>query len=197
MPVWLAHKKGTAQTLKYKVHQSIDDYKRVILDCFVTTGAVHESQVYMDRLEHILKSYSIDLKEVVADRAYGSGELLTQISKKQIRSYISLFSSRSGSAFPSLEKEFYYDTYRDIFTCPSQVILAPSSYVDKGIKIYRAPLKDCRACLQKSRCHAHIMKKSGRRYVLRSIFQEFYNQVVQDMKRPKFIKKLRTCLGKV
>ena len=66
----LAHKKGTAQSLKYKVHKSIDSKSRIILDCYVTTGAVHDFQPYLERLEYIRTTFQITPKEVIADRAY-------------------------------------------------------------------------------------------------------------------------------
>ncbi len=193
----LAHKKGTSQTLKYKVHHSIDSYKRIILDCYVTSGSMHESQVYMERLNHILKTYNIPFKKVVADRAYGSADILNQLIKQQIKSYIPLFSSRSGSACPTLEAGFIYDAGRDVFECVNKITLFPSSHIDKGIKTYRAPTKECRSCVKKGNCQAKIIKKSGRRYVLRSVFQDLYSQVIEDMKSPQFLKKLKERMWKM
>ncbi|MBW8308297.1 MAG: transposase [Candidatus Paracaedibacteraceae bacterium] len=41
------------------------------------------------------------------------------------------------------------------------------------------------------------MKKSGRRYVLRSVFQDLYSQVIEDMKSPQFLKKLKERMWKM
>ncbi|WP_232224313.1 transposase [Candidatus Paracaedibacter symbiosus] len=193
----LAHKKGTAHTLKYKVHHSIDDYKRIIIDCYVTPGSVHESQPYIERLHHILKTYNILFKEVVADRAYGSAEILNQLIGEQIKPYIPWFSSRSGSASPKVSEGFLYNADRDVFRCVNQITLFPSSHVDKGLKRYSAPTKECRACAKTKKCKAKIVKKSGKRYVLRSVFQELYARVTENMKHPAFLKKLQERMWKM
>ena len=52
----LAKKEGTARALRYKVHSTIDADSRVILDSKITTGAVHDTRVYLGlRLENVLK----------------------------------------------------------------------------------------------------------------------------------------------
>ena len=47
----LARKDRTPLQLKYKVHQTIDAETRIILDTHVTTGAVHDSQPYLEQLQ--------------------------------------------------------------------------------------------------------------------------------------------------
>lgn len=70
----LAKKEGTARSLKYKIHISIDADSRVILDNKVTTGGFHETQIYLDRLAHIKDKYELPILSVIADRGYGSAE---------------------------------------------------------------------------------------------------------------------------
>lgn len=72
----LAFKKGTARALKYKAHFSIDKESRVILAAKITTGATHESQVYMTQINEIENELALTLNEAIADKAYGSGEII-------------------------------------------------------------------------------------------------------------------------
>ena len=58
----LAEKKGSPRQLKYKVHQSIDAYSRVILDTHVTTGARHDNQPYLDQLQRIRDRYKLTIR---------------------------------------------------------------------------------------------------------------------------------------
>jgi hypothetical protein len=46
-------KKGATKGLKYKVHVSIKNSKRIIVDCHITTGAVHDSVVYLEMLRQL------------------------------------------------------------------------------------------------------------------------------------------------
>ncbi|MBX3709918.1 MAG: hypothetical protein KIT56_09715 [Gammaproteobacteria bacterium] len=52
----LAFKSGTPRTLKYKAHITIDADSRVVLDAKITTGATHESQVYLQQIETVEKN---------------------------------------------------------------------------------------------------------------------------------------------
>ena len=96
----LAFKAGTSQNLKYKNHLTIDEDHRIIVDCHITTGAKHESQDYLDRLRKIINIFNWNIKEVTADRAYGTGENLHLLKEMNIKSYIPLFNRTSGMALP-------------------------------------------------------------------------------------------------
>ena len=62
----LARKDRTPLQLKYKVHQTIDAESRVILDTYVTTGAVHDSQPYLEQLQRVHQRHAIHVREAVA-----------------------------------------------------------------------------------------------------------------------------------
>jgi transposase len=68
----LAKKEGTERALRYKVHSTIDANSRVILDSKITTGATHDTKVYLERIEYIKKKYKLNIKEAIADRGYGA-----------------------------------------------------------------------------------------------------------------------------
>ncbi len=64
----LARKDRTPLQLKYKVHQTIDAETRIILDTHVTTGAVHDSQPYLEQLQRVSERHGIHIREATADR---------------------------------------------------------------------------------------------------------------------------------
>ena len=64
----LARKDRTPLQLKYKVHQTIDAETRIIFDTHVTTGAVHDSQPYLEQLQRVSARHEIHLREATADR---------------------------------------------------------------------------------------------------------------------------------
>jgi transposase len=80
----LAQKKGTPrQHLKYKVHPTIDADSRVILDMEVTTGARHDNQPYLKQLERVREYYQITIREAIADRGYGSADIIRTLQGQQ------------------------------------------------------------------------------------------------------------------
>ncbi|MHB9148136.1 MAG: transposase, partial [Candidatus Amoebophilus sp.] len=115
----LAKKEGSPRELKYKIHNSIDALSRVIIDTHVTSGKTHDSQVYIERLNHIRGKYTLTIKEAIADRAYGSREIIDTLQRQGIVSYIPLFSTKSGKAIQDAYKAgFVYEKEQDRFVCP-------------------------------------------------------------------------------
>ncbi len=122
----LARKNGAPQKLKYKVHNAIDAKSRVIIDTHVTIGKVHESQILLKRRNVLKKRYVVP--EVIADRGYGSLEILLSLKKEGVSSYIPLFSSKSGSSKVNLE-DFTYDAEKDQFTCSQGAVLKERGHI--------------------------------------------------------------------
>jgi len=188
----LAMKEGTPRTLKYKVHDTIDSESRVILDTHVTTEAVHESQVYRDRLEHIEKTFGIEIEETIADRAYGTGEILSDLKGEGVKTNIPLFSGNSGSA--TTPEGFEYQKKGDHFRCPEGKFLKPFAAAIKGIKIYHPNAKDCRDCERKKACTTLI---GPNRRVRRNIHADLYAEVAAEMETNVFRQKLTERMWKM
>jgi hypothetical protein len=121
----LARKRGKARALRYKIHNAIDSHSRIILDSKVTTGACHDSIPFLSQLEEISTKYSLKIEEVVADRAYGSGSILTQLEEKNIKSYVPLFNTKTGKSY-ALEKDgFKYNSNQNLYICPNNKTMLP------------------------------------------------------------------------
>lgn len=75
----LARKAGSPCHLKYKAPVAIDASHRIILDTKMTTGACHKSQVYVAQLHEIKREQHLPIAETIADRAYGSGDILQHL----------------------------------------------------------------------------------------------------------------------
>lgn len=155
----LAHKKGAAQRLKYKVHNSIDAGSRVILDTYVTTGKVHEGQTCLGRLSFLKNTRDYPISQVIADRAYGSLENLLSLKEQGLKTYIPLFSSRSGAQNEDWE-EFVYNPDKDQSTCLEGAILAATDKHYNNLKAYFSKTSDCRSCSQQSSCKATRKSKT-------------------------------------
>lgn len=88
----LAKKAGSPRELKYKVHNSIDASSRVIIDPKVTTGKIHDSQIYLERLNYMAQKHGI--AAVMADRSYARA-IIDTLQKRGVITYIPLFSTKS------------------------------------------------------------------------------------------------------
>ena len=191
----LAKKEGTARALRYKVHSTIDADSRVILDSKITTGAVHDTRVYLERIEYIKRKYKLNIKEAIADRGYGAIDNIKSLNRNSITTYIPLFSTRSGKkALEMKEDGFIYDKEHDKYICPQGKEMLPVKSKDMGH--YHSKAQVCNICPTQNQCSA-LHKKSGQRIIHRSWDQELFEQEINRMKEPIFHYKLRERMWKI
>jgi IS5 family transposase len=185
----LARKDRTPLQLKYKVHQTIDAESRVILDTHVTTGAVHDSQPYLEQLQRIHQRDGINIREATADRGYGSAAIIRDLQQQGIETYIPLWSSRSGSS-KYLKGELVYEKEHDRFRCPQGKYLTPNPAINENHKRYVSSSADCRACSQASECPARSRKSAPHlHFVMRNLDQDLFEEVQAKMRDPTFRRK--------
>ena len=184
----LARKDRTPLQLKYKVHQTIDAESRVILDTHVTTGAVHDSQPYLEQLQRIHQRHGIHIREATADRGYGSAAIIRELQRQGIATYIPLWSGRSGSS-KYLKGELVYEKEHDRFRCPQGKYLTPNPAISENHKRYVSSSDDCRDCPQTSTCPARTRGQSPQHFVLRNLDQDLFEEVQAKMRDPTFRRK--------
>jgi transposase len=152
----IAGKKHQAKALRYKLHSIIDRESRVILDPHITDGSVPEGTIFFDRLDHVVKSLKLKIEEATADRGYGYGEILAELEKRKIKSFIGNFHTDVGSHNydPNL---FKYDIENDRFICSKGYFLLPAnvpSHLEQNQQIYRMLGNHCKNCPMNDKCYS-------------------------------------------
>lgn len=191
----LAYKSGTLRSLKYKAHVCCDSKSRVISAIKITTGAVHDSQPYLDLIVQLKNKFM--LREVIADRAYGSGEVISSLNDEGIQEFIPLFTTRSGK---TSDKEIYginYDEIKKTYICSANIEFKPGKINSEGYISYRTHTKDCRECSLKTICQAPQMKNREIRVMARHIHADLFQKVKIKMETEEFKEKLRERLWKI
>jgi transposase len=192
----LAQKRGTPQQLKYKVHQSAEAESRVILDTYVTTGARHDNQPYLEQLQRIEERYQVTIREVTADRGYGSAHIIRTLEEQGKRTFIPLWSGRVGNS-KYLKGELVYQKENDRFQCPAGKYLTPTPAIVENHKRYVSVSSDCQVCAQSSTCPARTRGSSPQRFVLRNLDQDLFEEVQARMRDPAFGEKLSERMWKM
>ena len=181
----LAQKQGTPRQLKYKVHQTIDADSRVILDTEVTTGGRHDNQPYLAQLQRVQDRYQLTIEEAIADRGYGSAEIIKALKEKGIQPYIPLWNRRSGRN-SGTAVGLAYEPEQDRIRCPAGKYLLPSPGDYWNRKRYSLS-GACDHCSFAATCPAKVRPQSPHtRFVLRPLDQDLFDHVQAQMKEPKF-----------
>ena len=185
----LAQKKDTPRQLKYQVRQTIDAEGRVIPDTHVTTGARHDNQPYPDRLQRIEERYAITIDEAIADRGYGSAAIIRTLTEQGKRTFIPLWSGRVGNS-KSLTSGLVYEKDQDRFRCPEGKHPTPNPAIIENHKRYVRSPAECKVRPQASTCPARTRGSSPQRFVLGSLDQDLFEDVLTRMRDPVFRRKM-------
>ena len=113
----LVSRKTNYNKLCYKVHSIIDQKYRIIVDCYVATGACRECKIFTGRVNYLLNKFEYNISEWIADKGYGKGETYKLVSAKHISAYILSRDLRSGEGKIS-KGEFVYGRKKDRYICP-------------------------------------------------------------------------------
>ncbi len=186
----LARKNGSPQKLKYKVHNFLDSHKRIVLDTYVTTGKTHDGQVCLERILKLIQEDKASPDEVIADRGYGSARIIGGLRQRNIRTYIPLFSTRSGSGVANNHDFFSYNKEIDLFECRLGVYLRPIGEPHADLQAYYNKASDCEACPSFNECPARKVGRGTRRLIRRNINQDLFETVLEEMKHEVFKKKI-------
>ena len=188
----LSGKAGENKSLAYKTHSAIDASSRVIVDCHVTTGAVSDVTVFIERMGRIQEKLGLKIGEVIADRGYGSAENLKFLSDQGIESNIPLWSTRSGGTFfEQLEAGFKVSPDGETAHCPEGHKMKYSFHEKStGRDIFVLHRATCGICPRAKECLTeHEYSNRGKRFSLINEY-EVIAATNEKSKSPEFKAKL-------
>ncbi|RYZ86981.1 MAG: hypothetical protein EOP06_13500 [Proteobacteria bacterium] len=188
----LAGKPGELKKLTYKVHETIDRETSLIIDPHVKAGSAMESQVYVDRISHIENTFGVRIEELTADRGYGAGINLKELSERYIKSYIPRFRATAGDRVGRDSEGFVFDAERDCYVCPMGIDLTPAAAATPDYKRYRVKGGQCKHCPLKETClNIPTMKTRNAKHIEISIYHEYIERA-KEMEQTDAFFKLRS-----
>lgn len=184
-------KPGKPRQLNYSGQISVDTHSHVICGAMAdhpdNRDSISLPAILTQTIDN-LKPYELEVKEVLADTGYSSGDVLRTLEFQKIKGYIPSF----GQYKPQREG-FTYDCEQNRYICSRGAILPyKKTYSDaKGNvkKQYRASARDCKPCPLRSVC----IGKSNEKTIEDTIDKPYYDRMHQRMqtRKAKRMKKLR------
>ena len=114
----------------YKQHAVVDDVRGVILDVEVTTGALNEGQVVIERIDATMATTGTPIATVTADAGYAYAKIYGELERRGIDALIPTKAEPIRSAVPL--RRFRYDARNDLVRCPRGKILRPGRPITHG-----------------------------------------------------------------
>ncbi|MDZ7614508.1 MAG: transposase, partial [Flavobacteriaceae bacterium] len=177
-------KPGKARQLNYFGQIAVDDAHHVITGACSDYADKRDSQCLKQIVEltdENLKVNDIELKELLADTGYSSGEALAYLHEKKIDAYIPNFGQyipvREGFTFN--KEENYYQCTKEAGN-QAKLIFKGEKTDSKGYKknTYRSSESDCKNCPLRAQCCGKTTKFKK---IDTSIHKEHYDRMHQKL----------------
>jgi transposase len=179
---------GYRSHLYYKSHCTIDGAKRIITDCFVTTGSKHECTVFKERVDYVTQRFNLKPEEWLADRGYCHGPAYDFLRGKKIRAYIPLRDKRLGRGKNSPTKGFKFQRKTGRYICPQGHEMMPHK-PEPGYTRYVVKNGACKTCPVRQSCLGDSKLASKR--INRALHQDEFDALHKRSVTKHFKRKLR------
>ena len=185
-------RKGKESGLYYAEHRSID-ISGYITDVYTTSGTVHGNEPYIDRLHRQQDAFGYRIRNVVADRQYGTGAVYKELTEMGIMAYIPEYRKEAKDNTMFTRKDFIQDRERDKLICPAGHVLnktrknprkKENSYVYRGSR---------NTCGNKCLLHDKCLKRDARwpKEIQVSIYQDYADYQLHKKHGPMWKSMLR------
>lgn len=181
----LTKKPGKPFDLYYKSQVSVDTDSHFITHIQAFPANAADNTSFPNILNHVIENMQenhMQVKEVLADTAYSSGEALRALAGHNLQGYIP-----NPGNYKSSREGFTYDAENDWYTCQNGIHL-----IFRGIKrsskkaaiqkrMYQSSFKDCKGCPFRDNC----IGSSGVKKITDSVDKPLYDQMREIMESPK------------
>jgi IS5 family transposase len=160
---------GKPKGFFYLDHRTVDGKLAIITDTHVTPANVHDSIVYLDRLDRQRQRFGFAPAAVGLDAGYATAGIAKGLEERGIlgvTGYRRPTPPRTGM-MPS--KAFRYEAGNDGYRCPQGQLLAYATTDRSGYRLYKSDPAICRNCPLLASCTSSA---NATRVVTRHVWQD-------------------------
>ncbi len=162
-------REGKPKGFFYLDHRTVDGKMGIVTDTFATPANVHDSIVYLGRLDRQRRRFGFDVRAVGLDAGYATAGIAHGLEERAIpgvTGYRRPTPPKPGMMPPSA---FAYEPQADGYRCPQGQLLAYATTARSGYRHYKSDPAICRACPLLASCTANA---KAERTISRHVWQE-------------------------
>lgn len=160
---------GKPKGFFYLDHRTVDGKLGIITDTFATPGNVHDSIVYLGRLDRQRARFGLDVKAVGLDAGYATAGIAKGLEDRAILGVTGYRNPTPPRAGMMRKSAFVYDHGNDAYVCPEGRSLAYATTDRDGYRHYRSDPRLCRTCPLLASCTGNA---KGQRTITRHVWQD-------------------------
>ena len=142
----------------------------------VNSSNVHDSVAFYSAFDKLLNKYDIsNINNFLGDAAYKTPHICKTLLDLELTPLFPYTRQKSKDGYFK-RYEYVYDEYNDIYICPNEKDLIPTSINKDGYIIYKADQNACINCPFKDKC-----TKMKSKQILRHVW-EGYKEMVEELR---------------
>jgi transposase len=160
---------GKPKGFFYLDHRTVDGKLAIITDTHATPANVHDSIVYLDRLDRQRARFGFDTQIVGLDAGYATSGIAKGLEDRDIRSVTGYRNPTPPKAGMMRKSRFIYEPQNDGYRCPQGQLLTYATTDRNGYRHYTSDPTICRTCPLLASCTANA---KAQRTITRHVWAE-------------------------
>lgn len=137
---------GKPKGFFYLDHRTVDGRHAIITDTHATPANVHDSIVYLDRLDRQRQRFGFDVKAVGLDAGYATAGIANGLENRDILGVTGYRNPTPPKAGMMRKSKFVHDAEVDGYRCPEGQLLAYATTDRNGYRHYTSDPAICATC---------------------------------------------------
>ena len=158
----------------YLDHRTVDGRYNIITDTHATPANVHDSIVYLSRLDRQRQRFDFDVQFVGLDAGYATAGIAKGLDERDITGVMGYRRPTPPKPGKMGPKAFTYEAELDGYRCPQGQLLAYATTDRSGYRHYRSDPNICRDCPLLASCTSNA---KAQRTITRHVWQDIKAKV--------------------
>ena len=162
-------REGKPKGFFYLDHRTVDGKLGIITDTFATPANVHDSIVYLSRLDRQKQRFELDVGAVGLDAGYATAGIAKGLEERGILGVTGYRRPAPPKDGMMPKKAFTYEANEDGYRCPQGQLLRYATTDRTGYRHYKSDPAICRTCPLLASCTSNA---KAERTITRHVWQE-------------------------
>lgn len=164
---------GKPKGFFYLDHRTVDGQLGIITDTHLTPANVHDSVVYLDRLDRQRARFDLPVGAVGLDAGYATNGIAKGLEERGILGVTGYRRPNKRPGFMA-KRQYQYLPEQDAYRCPNGQVLPYSTTDRNGYRQYKSDPKQCAKCPLLASCTSSA---NTTKVVTRHVWQDLRDKV--------------------
>ena len=174
-------REGKPKGFFYLDHRTVDGRHAIITDTFATPASIHDSVVYLGRLDRQRQRFDFDVQAVGLDAGYATAGIAKGLTDRDILGVTGYRNPTPPKPGMMRKTRYVYERQADSYRCPNGQLLTYATTDRNGYRHYKSDPAICRTCPLLASCTSNA---NAVRTITRHVWQDEREEVDQRRLTP-------------